>query len=679
MMRMCCGPRALAVGLLLWASLARADGLGLRFDAADVFVPQGQTVQVSARVANLGANTLELVGGSTDAGPSFIGNTCFDAFLAAAPATLGPYEAWQGGVITLAAPANADTGTTVIGVRVVGHDPLTDASTLGTNWIRVHVTPPGCLPLVALQPSGAALQAGGAATLTVQASSASPLQYQWRKDGAVLANNGAFDGVNTGALHVDPMSAAASGIYDCVLTNDCGSVTSSGAKLVLCTQPPFTTRADFVTPAGNALLVRRETEPIGHLFVSDGAESILDLAGNAAGSFQPAVPLATRPGTTQLLSADLNRDGIPDLVSFSPSDASYSVFLGAAGSGFQPRIDVAIAGTPVRIALGDLDGDGFPDLAISFANYTVREDRGLGSGQFEPASGIDADVATDMRIVDINHDGLGDLVVASDAQHRLSIYPNQGGLELSQSPLHFATLAGPLAFAIGDVTGDGVPDLVLTQDGGQMVSLYRGLAGSGFSPREDIASVPSPRAPQLADIDGDGDLDLVVADHGSANVLLFTNAGASGFDEPVSLAVGEGPTQAFVTDADGDGLPDVLALHDSPTGTTLLYQRCDSPATTGLGPGATPRTLSLAPGPNPFREGTRLTLTLPHASQVELGVYDASGRLVRRIQEGRLEPGTWGFAWDGRDAHEGVVRAGVYFVRARVDGSVIRTKLVRVP
>jgi flagellar hook assembly protein FlgD len=89
--------------------------------------------------------------------------------------------------------------------------------------------------------------------------------------------------------------------------------------------------------------------------------------------------------------------------------------------------------------------------------------------------------------------------------------------------------------------------------------------------------------------------------------------------------------------------------------------------------------LSLASGPNPFREGTRLTLTLPHASQVELGVYDASGRLVRRIQEGRLEPGTWGFAWDGRDAHEGVVRAGVYFVRARVDGSVIRTKLVRVP
>jgi len=64
--------------------------------------------------------------------------------------------------------------------------------------------------------------------------------------------------------------------------------------------------------------------------------------------------------------------------------------------------------------------------------------------------------------------------------------------------------------------------------------------------------------------------------------------------------------------------------------------------------------------PNPFDRTTRLSYEVPRAGAAALVVYDASGRAVRHLVQGRSEPGRFSAVWDGRtDAGERLA-AGVY-------------------
>lgn len=76
-----------------------------------------------------------------------------------------------------------------------------------------------------------------------------------------------------------------------------------------------------------------------------------------------------------------------------------------------------------------------------------------------------------------------------------------------------------------------------------------------------------------------------------------------------------------------------------------------------------PALRSLRAMPNPALRGTRVGFALPDAEDVDLDVFDASGRVVQRLAHGRLSPGEHEFAWDGRTTGGSAAEAGVYFVR----------------
>ena len=73
--------------------------------------------------------------------------------------------------------------------------------------------------------------------------------------------------------------------------------------------------------------------------------------------------------------------------------------------------------------------------------------------------------------------------------------------------------------------------------------------------------------------------------------------------------------------------------------------------------------------PNPFREGTTLTIELVRPGAATLRIHDAGGRLVRTLADGPRGAGRHSIRWDGRDAAGRPVAAGVYFARlCRSDG-----------
>lgn len=72
--------------------------------------------------------------------------------------------------------------------------------------------------------------------------------------------------------------------------------------------------------------------------------------------------------------------------------------------------------------------------------------------------------------------------------------------------------------------------------------------------------------------------------------------------------------------------------------------------------------------PNPFAMQTRIEYALPQQTEVEIVVYDASGRAVRTLVSGMYRPGYYQIQWMGDDDKRRRAPAGVYFVHLKAEG-----------
>ena len=79
--------------------------------------------------------------------------------------------------------------------------------------------------------------------------------------------------------------------------------------------------------------------------------------------------------------------------------------------------------------------------------------------------------------------------------------------------------------------------------------------------------------------------------------------------------------------------------------------------------------LRLAGGrPNPFRDRTVVSFTLERDAHARVAVYDAAGRRVRTLVDGRRTAGAGTARWDGRDESGRRVAAGINLVRLETEG-----------
>jgi hypothetical protein len=104
-----------------------------------------------------------------------------------------------------------------------------------------------------------------------------------------------------------------------------------------------------------------------------------------------------------------------------------------------------------------------------------------------------------------------------------------------------------------------------------------------------------------------------------------------------------------------------------------IYPRGDSDITR-LGPASVPGTVSsqvtFSIGPNPSRVAN-VRFTLPKQAEVDLSVFDLSGRKVATLAKGSLAANLYEYKWDGAGAG-----AGIYFVRLRVGSETYNLRTV---
>jgi FG-GAP-like repeat len=271
--------------------------------------------------------------------------------------------------------------------------------------------------------------------------------------------------------------------------------------------------------------------------------------------------------------ADLDVDGIDDMVSVGGGGGVVVVWIGDGNGGFTRNEFPAGTDFPERVAVGDINGDDAPDVVVSddaLQAPAIAVLPGDGTGQFGPADKIDIDgMPAGIAIGDFAGDEGLDLAVADreDAEVLLFVQGADGSLNVAPSlPVDI----GPYALAAADMDEDGRDDLVtggFSPSGGISVLLQE---EGGFA-----AAVPYANGAMqigdidLADVDGDDHLDIVVATGSDVRVLIATTPGV--YSEPAVLG-DEGAAMTEVADLDGDGDQDIVLIGRTSLAVTVLIQ-----------------------------------------------------------------------------------------------------------
>ncbi len=210
-------------------------------------------------------------------------------------------------------------------------------------------------------------------------------------------------------------------------------------------------------------------------------------------------------GAPDLMSADLNDDTIPDLL--TPTNSGYMVVrMGEGGMSFGAPAYYPTSDSAHGLAVGDLDSDGVLDAVVAAQGLQVRF--GWGDGSF----GIRVDYPESLTVErvavgDVDGDGHAD-VVTSDAGQVL-VYLNEGtGFFLP--PMSYPTRYRPRALALADADLDGDLDLFAADSLGAAASFAMNVGGGVFGDWIDLAGPEGSHSIALADMDLDGDLDLAV-------------------------------------------------------------------------------------------------------------------------------------------------------------------------
>lgn len=80
--------------------------------------------------------------------------------------------------------------------------------------------------------------------------------------------------------------------------------------------------------------------------------------------------------------------------------------------------------------------------------------------------------------------------------------------------------------------------------------------------------------------------------------------------------------------------------------------------------------------PNPFINSTTIRYALPYAANVNLAVFDITGRRVCVLAKGMQKAGTYALNWNGRDNNHLKLASGVYFIRFEADNFTDSKKAV---
>jgi len=277
----------------------------------------------------------------------------------------------------------------------------------------------------------------------------------------------------------------------------------------------------------------------------------------------PTVPL--REAGFQTV-ADMNRDGIPDLVVADTATSglrNVAVLLGTGNGTFKVAQEVDLDGfLSLGIASSDFNGDGAPDVAI-FHDSVIAILLGKGDGTLLPPATVPVTGhAYPLLAADVTGDGKIDLLWAGGQSKIIGLLPGNGdGTFGTQRSMTMGS--NTYGIAIGDFDGDGHIDIAATGHDDKTVVIAT-PDGSSFRTLFTATLPFKPYDLAAADFDRDGKLDLLAGGEENTLALFLGNGNATFRQRDVPLP-GASRDSILIGDINADGVAD-LHLDTSESG-----------------------------------------------------------------------------------------------------------------
>jgi hypothetical protein len=274
------------------------------------------------------------------------------------------------------------------------------------------------------------------------------------------------------------------------------------------------------------------------------------LLGNGDGTFQPAV-ISVPGSSADIAAADFDGDGNVDLAFVAGLGTQVSVVLGNGDGTFQPPTKYSLPSGEVEftVATADLSRDGVPDLVVGCGDH-VSILLGNGDGTFGAPVlyGVGTDFA---RIGYFNRDRDPDVVARGGFSAIGVAFGRRDGT--LRAPLAFA--GGVLGFVSADFDSDGYGDIV----DGFPLSFLRGLGDGTFDPAVPIEDLSG--GVIATDLNSDGNLDLLVTPYLEDRIAALLGNGDGTFQASRSTTVPFSPYGLVAADFNNDGQPDGAMIY----------------------------------------------------------------------------------------------------------------------
>lgn len=343
------------------------------------------------------------------------------------------------------------------------------------------------------------------------------------------------------------------------------------------------TKADLTAETSSRGLATGDFDDDGKtdLVITNAASNAVSVFQNTSTTGTAAFGNKTKfdTGTTPegVAVGDIDGDGKLDIVVANSASNSVSVLRNTSSGttiSFAAKVDVTTFTNPQSLVLVDLDGDGKLDIATasyhgSGNNSILRNTSTVGSISFAPKVDIVSDgFSSSIASIDLNTDGLPDLVIANSNNSSISRFINRsssGNLVFALKS-NYPVGSAPIGLASGEFFGsDDLPDLLVVNSGSVMVLALH--TDGSFTTNVTSNLTGSLQPGIITDLGGDATPDFLLPSSASKvtwmrGSTLFTTT---------DFTVGDGAKGVIASDFDGDGATDFATVNET-SGTVSIMQ-----------------------------------------------------------------------------------------------------------
>jgi hypothetical protein len=260
------------------------------------------------------------------------------------------------------------------------------------------------------------------------------------------------------------------------------------------------------------------------IMTNQGNSSVEFLLQYSSGSFSRGWKKSLGGTPYGLDVGDFNMDGLFDLVTTQPSENAFTIITQKPGDAkYNTRRDIYLGSNvrnyqPRYVDVGDINNDGYEDIVVT--NYYVCR---ISVFYGNPAGSYRDKVVYsvynsawwypwDVKIGDLNNDGLNDVAVTLYNTNRLAVFYQNVNGKLND-PVFYITRYNARRLAIGDVNNDGLKDVAVTNyNSAGYISVFTQNGSTGqLNPRIDYyTGINYPHGIAIGEVSGDSRNDVVV-------------------------------------------------------------------------------------------------------------------------------------------------------------------------